>query len=112
VIFFFADFMRGEQSFRSKSGNLDSSPALAGAAASGGTDGSQVSDFSKTRAEWIFEDACIEQIAYLSARPPLNNTGKQKNAGCSLQLKSAVRFFFMHSKALHYVSAGPISCQD
>ena len=111
---FFADFMWGEQlvqvEVRKSAIRHLSREKLPQAA---GTDGSEVSDFFEDHAlQWIFEDAWIEQIAYLNARPALDQHGAEKTQRVSFQLKSAVRFFSMHSKDLHYVSLGPISCQD
>jgi len=57
----------------------DWSPAPGEAPQAAGTDGSEVSDFFEDHAlQRIFEDAWIEQIAYLNARPALDQHGAEK----------------------------------
>ncbi len=66
-----------------------------------GIDGSKFSDFFKDHAlQRIFEDPGIKQFADLDAGPALDQYRAQEAQGVALQLKSVVRFFSMHSKAL------------
>src|SRR5439155_1297051 len=66
-----------------------------------GIDGSKFTDFFKDHAlQRIFEDPGIKQFADLNAGPALDQYRAQEAQGVSLQLKSVVRFFSAHSKAL------------
>ena len=114
VDLFFGCFVRGEQLLQVEvRKSAVGHPRREKLPQATGTDGSEVSDFFEDHAlQWIFEDAWIEQIAYLNARPALDQHRAEKAQGVSFQLKPAVRFSFMHSKDLHCASLGPISCQD